>query len=116
MQSPSAHMKAIIERNVIYASLFVQALLTLSVVGFCAVQLNRCPVGASTLESGADAGLADVGACPRALYTNMITAAVSYWFPAPWYAFVSSSKEVHTPRKRTTKVNAEETTVVDEDK
>ena len=48
----------------------------------------------------------------------MITAAVAYWFPSPWYAFISNNSDV-TPvapaRKRITKVSAGDATVVEED-
>ena len=106
-----------IERNVLYFSLATQAALTFTVVGFCAIQLNRCPVDSPTKEN-ADGGYADVGTCPRALYTNMITAAVAYWFPSPWYAYVSNLPEPSPkePRKRTTRVHADEAVIVEEDK
>ena len=119
-QSNSMHKQAI-ERTIIYCSIGIQAALTFTVVFFCAYQLNRCPVASVTKENE-DAGLADVGSCPRALYTNMITAAVAYWFPSPWYAFISNNNDVSPlpARKRTTKVqanggNTSATTVEEED-
>lgn len=118
-QTPTMHKQAI-ERTIIYFSIGIQATLTFTVVGFCAYQLNRCPVDSPTKEN-ADSGLADLGSCPRALYTNMITAAVAYWFPSPWYAFISNNSDVQPlpARKRTTKVNAGNSqgsaTVVEED-
>lgn len=99
--------KQAIERTIIYFSIGIQATLTFTVVFFCAYQLNRCPVDSPTKEN-ADPGFADLGSCPRALYTNMITAAVAYWFPSPWYAFISNNGDpAPAPaRTRTTKVQA----------
>lgn len=75
-----------LESNIIYMSLATQALLTFAVVGFAGWQLNRCPVGDSDTNDAT--GAYDTASCPRALYTNMITAAVAYWFPAPWMSLV----------------------------
>jgi hypothetical protein len=108
-------MRLALERNIIYASLFTQATLTFVVVGFCAYQLDRCPVDSPTKEN-ADTGYADVGSCPRALYTNMITAAVAYWFPSPYMSFLHlGTPEPPSPRKRTTKVTPESATTVEEE-
>lgn len=114
-RTPTMHKQAI-ERTIIYCSIGIQAALTFTVVFFCAYQLNRCPVDSNTKENG-DSGLADTGSCPRALYTNMITAAVAYWFPSPWYAFISNNGDVPPPpaRKRTTKVDKGSATVVEEE-
>lgn len=78
--------KHTLERNIIYLSIVVQALLTFSVVGFCAYQLNRCPV--SDRDTSDSSGVYDTPQCPRALYTNMITASVASWFPSPWFSVV----------------------------
>lgn len=114
-RTPTMHKQAI-ERTIIYCSIGIQAALTFTVVFFCAYQLNRCPVDSPTKEN-ADNGIADSGTCPRALYTNMITAAVAYWFPSPWYAFISNNGDPApvAPRRRTTKVDKGSATVVEED-
>lgn len=88
-----------IERTVIYGSMLVQALLTFSVVGFCAYQLNRCPVNDRDTSDGS--GVYDTPQCPRALYTNMITAAVASWFPSPFYSLVSLNNSFPDERSPT---------------
>jgi hypothetical protein len=76
-----------LESNIIYASMAVQAILTFTVVGFCAYQLNKCPTGGEQLTTDST-GSADAATCPRALYTNIITGSVAAWFPSPWSALV----------------------------
>lgn len=78
--------KHALERSIIYFSMVTQAVLTFAVVGFCAYQLNRCPVADSDTSDGS--GVYDTPSCPRALYTNMITASVAAWFPSPWFSLV----------------------------
>mgnify|MGYP001507055372 CR=1 FL=1 len=80
----------------------VQALLTFSVVGFCAYELNRCPTDIGNKVDGS--GVYDTPGCPRALYTNMITAAVASWFPAPFYSMVQiANSSVPDERQPTSK-------------
>lgn len=67
------------ERNIVYASISLQTLLSVFVVGFCMHQLNRCPIDNSESSN----------VCPTALYTNIITATVAMWFPSPYIGIIS---------------------------
>ena len=78
--TPRQH-KQRLERNIIYGSILIQMLLTTLVVGFCVNELSRCPVNSADIDNG--------GTCPRALYTNILTGTVAFWFPSPYYAIIS---------------------------
>ena len=109
-----AHMHAHAATRRTHAHASPHTPLQAHVVGFCAVQLNRCPVGDATNENSSS-GYADSTSCPRALYTNMITAAVAYWFPSPYMSFLSfGNSELATPRKRTTKGTSQPVPVEEE--
>ena len=102
--TPRQH-KQRLERTIVLASLALQAVLSLSVVGFCIHELGRCPVGSADYGSEQE----KQPSCPRALYTNIITATVAMWFPSPYYGLInsiygvpSSGEGSKSVRKRTT--------------
>jgi hypothetical protein len=78
--TPRQH-KQRLERQVVYASILIQTVLSLLVVGFCVRELSRCPVNSADIDNG--------GTCPRALYTTILTGTIAYWFPSPYYAIIS---------------------------
>jgi hypothetical protein len=77
--TPRQH-KQRLERNIVYASISLQTILSFCVVGFCIHQLSRCPI---SLKGDDDS------ACPTALYTNIITGTVAMWFPSPYYGIIN---------------------------
>jgi hypothetical protein len=104
-----------LERNIIYISLLTQATLTFLVVGFSAVQLNRCPVAE---QDNSDSTAYDNVSCPRALFLTLITTSLGYWFPSPISSLPGTSHaeaEVtlapRSKRKPTTKGGNEEAEV-----
>jgi hypothetical protein len=98
-----------LERQVVYASILIQTVLSLLVVGFCVRELSRCSVNSNDIDNG--------GTCPRALYTTILTGTIAYWFPSPYYAIISgvygvtSGEGSRSVKKRTTTDEG-----VDEDK
>lgn len=105
--TPRQH-KQRLERNIVYASISLQAVLSVIVVGFCVQQLGRCPINSADIDNG--------GSCPRALYTNIITGTVAMWFPSPYYGIInglygaatSDSSSRSTKRKTTVEEGIEE--------
>ena len=96
--TPRQH-KQRLERNIVYASISLQTILSFCVVGFCIHQLSRCPIN---LKGD------DNSACPTALYTNIITGTVAMWFPSPYYGIInglygiSGDHVSRSTKKRTT--------------
>ncbi len=100
--------KHTLERNILYFSMIVQATLTFAVVGFCAYQLNRCPVNdGDTSDSG---GIYDSPQCPRALYTTMMTSAIASWFPAPFVGLIQAANQVNANEQAEARAKRKPTT------
>ena len=99
-----------LERQVVYASIAIQTVLSMLVVGFCVRELSRCPINSTDIDNG--------GTCPRALYTTILTGTIAYWFPSPYYAIISGVYGMASsePGTRTTKRRTTTEEGVEEDK
>jgi hypothetical protein len=84
--------------KLVFISICIQAALTFTVVGFSAYQVSRCSV--------------DQEDCPRsAIFINLISTLVSYWYPSPLTAYsgFSSSSSSRSSRSSKGDINQEST-------
>lgn len=71
--------------KLVFISICIQAALTFTVVGFSAYQVSRCSV--------------DKEDCPRsAIFINLISTLVAYWFPSPVTAYLAGSSSTTSTR------------------
>jgi hypothetical protein len=66
--------------NIMYASLSMQALVSLLVIGFCCRQLSRATETEAT----------------KAVYVSILTGTVAYWYPSPATGYLQHLSDTET--------------------